>query len=447
MIDHNGDSFVNGETNFIVLGNVPMGPAQDIYDGLAVRVATTFLGLSSMDCLLCHDGAGHLDAVNLWGSKTTRADAWGMSAFFARTNRATQNVATNYNKYIITERTTGEYQLNTTSGNRQTRAPINGRNFVEPKYPFGGGGVAAGENRRQALSRLVAEDKQFARASVNYLWEEMMVEALVSPSNTFDPARLDPNAQMPDGWALQPANPELLDALADEFINSGYDIRYLIGLIAKSSAYQLSSKYPGTWRLDYVPYYARKYVRRLDAEEIHDAVVKATNQPPTNAYRDASGTNQTVAGFPITDQAGVYVRTVQWAMQLPDTTGGGGSAGFLNTFLRGNRDSNLRSDDPSILQALSLMNNTFVTNRIHQGNFVRIPNQPDIPSTVRRLLADTSLSNEQIVTQLYLSTLSRYPSDAEKAKLLPYFTSMGKTAATESIQWVLLNKVDFTFNY
>ncbi|MGH9834139.1 MAG: DUF1553 domain-containing protein, partial [Blastocatellia bacterium] len=450
MIDHSGDSFINGETNFIVLGNVPMGPIQDTYDGLAVRVATTFLGLSSMDCLLCHDGAGHLDAVNLWGAKTTRADAWGMAAFFARTNRATQNVATNYNKYIITERTTGEYQLNTNSGNRQARTPINGRNFVEPKYPFGGGGLAAGENRRQSLSRLVADDKQFSRASVNYLWEELMVEALVSPSNTFDPARLDPNTQMPDGWALQPANAELLDALADDFRNSGHDIRYLIGLIAKSSAYQLSSKYPGTWRLDYVPYYARKYVRRLDAEEVHDAIVKATNQPPLTTYRDANGQNQTILGFPIMNQNNQYARAVQWAMQVPDTVeprSNGASAGFMNLFLRGNRDSNLRSDDASILQALSLMNNTFVTNRIHQGNRVLPPNSAEIPSTVRKLLADTSLSNEQIVTQLYLNTLSRYPSDAEKAKLLPYFASMGKTAATESIQWVLLNKVDFTFNY
>jgi hypothetical protein len=450
MIDHNGDSFFNGEVNFIVLGNVPMGPIQDTYDGLAVRVATTFLGLSSMDCLLCHDGAGHLDAVNLWGSKTTRADAWGMAAFFARTNRATQNVATNYNKYIITERATGEYQLNTNSGNRQARTPINGRNFVEPKYLFGGGGVAPGEQRRQALSRLVAEDKQFARASVNYIWEELMVEALVSPSNTFDPARLNPNAQMPDGWSLQPANPELLEALADEFRNSGHDIRYLIGLIAKSSAYQLSSKYPGTWRLDYVPYYARKYVRRLDAEEVHDAIIKATNQPPLTTYRDANGQNQTIIGFPIMDQNGQYARAVQWAMQLPDTIeprSNGASAGFMNLFLRGNRDSNMRSDDASILQALSLMNNTFVTNRIHQGNRVLPPNSAEIPSTVRKLLADASLSNEQIITQLYLNTLSRYPSDAEKAKLLPYFGSMGKTAATESIQWVLLNKVDFTFNY
>jgi hypothetical protein len=147
----------------------------------------------------------------------------------------------------------------------------------------------------------------------------------------------------------------------------------------------------------------------------------------------------------ITDQAGQYVRSVQWAMQLPDTTGG--NAGFLNTFLRGNRDTNLRSGDASILQSLTMMNNTFVTSKIHQSNFVRVNGQPDIPSTVRKLLADTNLSNEQIVTQLFLHTLSRNPTDAEKAKLLPYFASQGKTQATENIQWTLLNKVDFIFNY
>jgi hypothetical protein len=457
MIDHNGDSFVNGEVNFIVLGNVPMGPAQDTMDGLAVRVATTFLGLSSMDCLLCHDGAGHLDAVNLWGSKVTRADAWGMSAFFARTRRQAQNIAQNYQKYIISENTTGEYMLNTNSGNRQTRAPINGKNFVDPKYPFGGGTVEPGENRRQALSRLVTQDRQFARATVNYLWEELMVEALVSPSNTFDLARLDPNVEMPAGWTLQPANAQLLDALTTEFINSDFDIRHMIGLIAKSSAYQLSSKYPGAWKLEYVPYYARKYVRRLDAEEIHDAIVKATGQPPVTTYRDANGQNQTIIGFPIMDQANMYVRTVQWAMQLPDTVeprANGASAAFLNSFLRGNRDSTLRSSEPSILQALNLMNNGFVMSRIHQNNRVALPNQPEIPSTVRKLLADPNLTNEQIITQLFLHTLSRYPTDVEKRKLLTYFTPTGnqtatqaRQAATESIQWTLLNKVDFIFNY
>jgi hypothetical protein len=272
-----------------------------------------------------------------------------------------------------------------------------------------------------------------------------MVEALVSPSNTFDPARLDPNAQMPGGWALQPANPQLLEALAAEFWNNNYDLRYLIGLIAKSSAYQLSSKYPGEWKLDYVPYYARKYARRLDAEEIHDAIVKATGQPVTSQYRDGANQLVTITGYAIVNQSGQFVRSVDWAMQLPDTTGG--NAGFLNVFLRGNRDTNLRSGDASILQALNLMNNTFVTNKIHQINRIALTGQPEIPSTVRRLLADPNLSNEQIVTQLFLHTLSRYPTDTEKTKLLAYFGPLGKTQATESIQWALLNKADFIFNY
>jgi hypothetical protein len=268
---------------------------------------------------------------------------------------------------------------------------------------------------------------------------------LVSPSNTFDPARLDPAAKLPDGWTLQPANAELLEALANAFRSGSHDLRQLIGLIAKSSAYQLSSKYPGQWKLEYVPYYARKYARRLDAEEVHDAIVKATGIPVISTYRDGSGQNATTTGYVITDQAGQYARSVQWAMQLPDTTGG--NAGFLNSFLRGNRDTNLRSGDASILQSLTLMNNVFVTTRIHQSNCPALPNQPCFPSTVRRLLADTTLSNEQIVTQLYLYTLSRYPTNAEKAKLLPYFASQGKTQATENIQWTLLNKVDFIFNY
>ncbi|MBK9313600.1 MAG: DUF1549 domain-containing protein [Acidobacteria bacterium] len=278
LITANGDSFVNGEANYIVGGTVPMGPTQDTMDGTAVNVSSMFLGIGALDCLLCHNGAGHLDEVNLWGAKRTRAEAWGMSAFFARTRRQRQVISQQplYVKFIVSENPTGEYMLNTDSGNRQPRNPINGSNSVAPSYILGGGSVNSGENRRQAMARLVTSDKQFARAAVNYIWEKLMVEALVSPSNAFDPARLDPNAELPEGWTLQPANAELLEALADEFIKQNYNIQSLIRLITKSTAYQLSSQYPGEWSLALVPYYARKYARRLDAEEVHDAVLKAT---------------------------------------------------------------------------------------------------------------------------------------------------------------------------
>jgi len=452
MIAGSGDNTVNGAVNFIVLGNVPMGPTQDTMDGTAVQLSTIFLGLSSLDCLLCHDGAGHLDAVNLWGSGVTRSQAWGMSAFFARTRRAFARPKTdvNYGTYTISEGTTGEYQLNTNSGNRQNRAPIGGQNTTAPRYLFGTTTIGSSENRRQALARQLTADPQFARAAVNYLWEEMMVEALVSPSNTFDPARLDPTAKLPAGWSPQPNNPELLEALARDFSQNGFNLRRVIGQIAKSSTYQLSSSYPGTWKLDYVPYYARKYARRLDAEEIHDAIVQATGLPPVTTYRDAnSTTNSTVIGFPILGDEGTLRRVVRWAGQLPDPIEPRQRfdvRSFLDSFLRGNRDSNPRTDDSSILQALNLMNNTIVTTRIRLDDRVTIGTET-IRSTVYNLVNDRSLTDEKAIERMYLLTLSRYPTAAEKAKLLPFFSWTPRQQAFESLQWVLLNKVDFIFNY
>ncbi len=429
MIANDGDNFVQGQVNFIVGGIVPMGPAQDTMDGTAVEVTRAFLGINATDCLLCHDGAGHLDQVNLWGSQKTRSDAWGMSAFFARTRRQRQNLSQqpNYAKYIVSENPAGEYQLNTTTGNRQTREPVGGKSTADPKYFLGsGGGVNTGENRRQAIARLVTADKQFARAAVNYIWEKLMVEALVSPSNAFDPARLDPAATLPSGWTLQPANAELLNSLADEFIKQNYDIRKLIGLIAKSNAYSLSSQYPATWSLSMVPYYARKYIRRMDAEEVHDAILKATNFTATYQMRDSLNQN---------------TFTVNWAMQLPDTVEprtNGQVANFLNLFIRGDRDVKPRSFEPSIQQSLTLMNNNFVMGKIHQAN---------AGSAVATLLANTALTDQQITTQLFLNTLSRNPRQDELDALLPLFSSQGKRQATEGVQWALLNKMDFIFNY
>lgn len=448
MVTAQGDSFVNGASNFLVGGRVPSGPVQDTYDGQSLLTATTFLGLSSMDCLYCHDGAGHLDAVNVWASKSTRAEAWGMSAFFARTYQIS---ISQFAPFTTTEMTRGEYGLDTDYGNRQTRSPINGKFIVEPKYMFGGG-VNQGENRRQALARHLTADPQFARAAVNYLWEELMVEALVSPSNNFDLARIEPGAQLPDGWSLQPANAELLKELAAEFSRNNFNLRQIIGTIVKSSAYQLSSSYPGQWRADYVPYYARKFIRRLRSEELHDSIIMATNLPPVSLIRETGQvTNTAIIGYRLIDDDRKKLRDVKWAVQLPEPLEprqNPDERAFLDSFLRGDRDIKPRSDGKSILQALKMMNDQFVFNRTRFIDQVAdVPGVQPIPSTVRRLLADATLSNEQIITQLYMNTLSRLPSQSEKDKLFSYFSSMTRRTATENIQWVLLNKVDFLFNY
>src|SRR5262249_13772055 len=128
MITAEGDNFEKGEVNWIVGNNVAGGPAQDTYDGQAVNLAGMFLGINAVDCLLCHDGARHLDTVNLWGAKQTRLNMWGLSAYFARSRRANQTYTTTplSVKYIVSEAATGDYTLNTTVGNRSARQAVNG---------------------------------------------------------------------------------------------------------------------------------------------------------------------------------------------------------------------------------------------------------------------------------------------------------------------------------
>ena len=102
----------------------------------------------------------------------------------------------------------------------------------------------------------------------------------------------------------------------------------LMRAIANSNAYQLSSRYNGTYNSAWDTLYARKFVRRLWSEEVHDAICQATGVLPASP-------GYTVGG-PLVPLDNVY-----YAMQLPDTLGGNleGANTFMNYFMRGNRDS------------------------------------------------------------------------------------------------------------
>ncbi|MBI4472612.1 MAG: DUF1549 domain-containing protein, partial [Acidobacteria bacterium] len=352
LITATGNNFYSGPANWVVSGTVD-GPAQDTFDGQAVITASQFLGINTVDCLLCHDGARRLDSLNLWASRTRRIEMWGLAAFFAQTEMERTIASTQQVLYKSTvTNAPGEYWLNTTWGNRVSRQPLPGLIYVAPIYPFTSQTPEPGENRRVALARFITEDPQFARAIVNYVWEKIMVVAFVTPSNAFDLARLDPDNPPPAPWELQPANPELLNALGQWFRENGFDLRKLIALIVKSNAYQLSSLYPHEWKPEYVPYYARHYSRRLDAEEIHDAIVKATGIIPTYVMDYAGSLNP--------------LPPVNWAMQFPDTReprSNNGVSQFLNALGRGDRDVVPRSKGGSVAMSLSLMNNNFVMQR------------------------------------------------------------------------------------
>src|SRR5262249_24919730 len=156
-------------------GVVRGGPIQDIFDQQTANIVDTFLGIAHQNCLLCHNGAGHLTSLSLWGGQQTRVGGWGMAAFLSHTYTKSISVGNCSNpKYCtVTDdspKANGTYRLNTTSGNRPPRQPIGSVKSIPPAYIFTGETPKAGENYRAAFARMITADPQFARATVNYMW-------------------------------------------------------------------------------------------------------------------------------------------------------------------------------------------------------------------------------------------------------------------------------------
>jgi len=122
-------------------------------------------------------------------------------------------------------------------------------------------------------------------------------------------------------------------------------------------------------------------------------------------------------------------------MMLADTTQGGDYRVFLNTFGRGNRDDEPRSDDSSAVQALTLLNDPIVVSRVHNAS---------AGSTVQTTLVATK-DPGAITDTLYLTTLSRYPTAAERAEGIGQLGSGDLTKKTEDLQFALVNKLEFLF--
>jgi hypothetical protein len=350
-----------------------------------------------------------------------------MAAFYSRIQMRRQGTQPNF-YYTVSDRVTGEYPLGTTTGNKTPRDGnywAGGASFVTPKFIITGEAPQKNENYRAAMARMITADSQFARAHVNYIWKEMFGMGIVEPADGFDLLRQDPENPPPSPWTIQPTHPNLMKRLGDFYAGSGYDLKTLLRLITQSRSYQLSSTYPGEWKETNTQLFARHFVRRLRAEEVYDALSRATGVQPS----------LTVNG---------YTTPVLWAGQLPDVDlepGNRQIRTFLSAFVRGDRDSNKRSSEGTILQALTLLNDRTVTDRVKSGTRGTLTNQ----------LVTAKATPEDTVNALYLGTLSRYPTAAELADGTAMFKNLkaGQTVATvtEDLQFALLNKLDFLFNY
>jgi hypothetical protein len=232
----------------------------------------------------------------------------------------------------------------------------------------------------------------------------MFGRGLVEPLNAFDLTKLE----------TQPSHPALLEKLASEFIAKNYNVRELLRTMATSNTYQLSADYEGTHPDE--SYFARRQPRRLSAEALLDAVGTATNQRFTLNVQGMSPVNR--------------------AMQLPDPLDGRqAQAGrFMNNFGRGNRDDNERTSDSAISQALAMMNDRVVTDRVKRS----------ATSTVG-VLTSTITDRGQLVDRLYLITLSRKPTAEERRIAVEYLDGGPYIERAEDLQFVLINSLEFMF--
>ena len=460
-LDYSGNPAKASAVAYIVGGRTIGGPIQDTYDTLAFITAREFLGISTMDCVLCHDGVGHLEGLSNWGTEAKRYDGWSLASYFSDVrryqswrvpggtlpNNPNNGRRVNANYYFIYDLpegqtqvtrggdTAGEYLAQTEGGNRPDR--LNGERFVAPSYPLNQSAtpVDGTLSLREQLGWHLTQDPQFARAIVNYIWRKFFSRGIVEPADQFDLNRLDP-ADPPEGeMGIQPSHPRLLEWLADGFRENGFDLKWLMTEIVNSKAYQRSSRYEGVFNPLYEQYFVRHQVKRLSAEQIHYALVLAAD-PTVLDPEVPSGRHPTY-------NLSRYIRGKNFAMQFPDVVNmppGNNrtlvaARQLLQAFTPGDREETPRSREGSPLQALSLMNNPFVQGLLD-------PNGR--PGTITDLL---ELTDPALVSRMYLTVLGRYPSLAERTLAQNHLSGGERTERAADLMWVLFNKTDFYFNY
>jgi hypothetical protein len=391
---------------------------EDTADELAIQSVRHFLGVD-LNCVSCHDGARHLEKINLWLSQRKREELWKTAAYFGNTRVLRRvEIATTNDEYSIDDRGPG-YDA---SARTVVRVPRRGpKGLLEPQFLFDGSKPDTTRPLRPQYAKSLTAHPQFARATVNRFWAEFFGIGIVDPVTDFDLARQDPKNPPPAPWTLQPSHPELLDALAADFIKHGYDVQRLQKLIVNSSAYQLSSRFSGEWKDAYSKYYARKFVRRLTSEEIYDSIVQATKLT----------TDVHIRGTDFRARFATETRSPEdFKMNgLKDIVF------FLESFGQNNREFSERKNGGTITQAVLMMNSPWVMGqtKANVGSY--------LAQTLNAAYTDT-----QKIERLFERFLTRKPSSQELALAKDLVATSGR-AGYEDLQWLLMNKLEFLFQY
>lgn len=252
------------------------------------------------------------------------------------------------------------------------------------------------------------ENSYFAPAIVNRLWAHYLGVGIVDPPDDFN-------------LGNPPSNPQLLKWLADDFIAHKFDLKHLHRTILNSRTYQLGWQPNDSNRLD-KRNYSHATLRRVPAEVLMDAIAQTTGVE--NSYgRIPDGRPQRAVG-----QASPPVRYSISRSGYP-----------MQIFGRPAREKTCdceRSNEPSVAQALYLVNDEEIASKLNSPTG-RLP----------ELLKSTA-DNGKVIEELYLASLSRFPTAGELALQMEHVEkSPSREAGLRDVLWSLLNVREFVFNH
>jgi hypothetical protein len=242
----------------------------------------------------------------------------------------------------------------------------------QPEFPYSYPSMAAaGASRRELLARWATskDNPYFAKSYVNRIWSYLLGVGLIEPVD-------DIRAGNP------PSNPQLLDRLTKDFIDSGFNVQQLVRIICKSRTYQLSIK-ANQWNQDDTINYSHAIARRLPAEVLFDTIQRAT------------GATSHLPGLPPGARA---EQLLDSNVELP--------GGFLEVFGKPPRESACeceRSNGMMLGPVLALVNGPIVADALRD------------PTNRLAKLCATEKDDRKIVEDLFLAAFARLPTPKEMA--------------------------------
>ena len=343
---------------------------------VAENVAQVFMGMR-IQCAQCHN-----HPFDRW----TQDDYYSFAAFFSQIGR---KGGEDYRETIIFN-----------SGGGEVAHPVGGR-VMAPKFLGGEVPNVAGKDRRIKLANWLAspQNPYFASNFANRVWAHFFGIGIIDP---VDDVRISNPA----------SNPELLAELAKRFTTTNYDFKQLVRDICRSQTYQRSTARNETNMQD-EKNFAHANLRRIKAESLLDCISQVTN------------TKDKFQGLPLGARA----------VQIAD---GNTSTYFLTTFGRATRETVCSCEvkmEPTLSQALHLLNGDTVNNKIQAGGLID------------KMLAE-KVDPLVIIERLYIATLARKPTAQEIETFKPIVASQADLKKNlDDLFWSLLNSREFIFNH